>query len=184
MTKFCGSCHSPNVDSAKYCRGCGGKFSGVVSDTTVFHVLDKKPRAAGKAAKPARAAEGGVPIVWAGIVTMVAVLVGAFAMESLTRAVPSREATDVAQAQAQAQEKAHEPSQPELQAKDKRVPQEPRIPEGGDAAPQPACGTVRASPLADWGHDRGRRPGERRVRLRQRSPRSNGSAGPRIRNQF
>ena len=139
MTKFCGSCHSPNVDSAKYCRGCGGKFSGVVSDTTVFHVLGKQPRAAGKAAKAVRAGEGGVPIVWAGIVTMVAVLVGAFAMESLTRAVPSREATDVAQAQTQTptQAKAHEPSQPELQAKDKPVPAAPLAASAPTSVPAP-----------------------------------------------
>jgi len=29
MTKFCESCHTANKDSAKYCSGCKGRFSGV-----------------------------------------------------------------------------------------------------------------------------------------------------------
>jgi len=29
MTKYCESCHTANSDSARYCKGCKGKFSGV-----------------------------------------------------------------------------------------------------------------------------------------------------------
>ena len=60
MTKFCGACHSPNRDGARHCQCCGGRFSGVVSGTTVFHILDEPD--AGKAAWTAsRPVESGVP---------------------------------------------------------------------------------------------------------------------------
>ncbi|MGR4871950.1 hypothetical protein ACIPRI_24140 [Variovorax sp. LARHSF232] len=57
MTKFCGACHSPNRDGARHCQCCGGKFSGVVSGSTVFHILDE-PDEARTASRPV---EPGVP---------------------------------------------------------------------------------------------------------------------------
>lgn len=36
MTKYCSSCHTPNRDRARYCRGCAGKFSGVPTPPTAF----------------------------------------------------------------------------------------------------------------------------------------------------
>jgi hypothetical protein len=36
MTKFCESCHTPNNNRAKYCRGCAGKFSGILTPAASF----------------------------------------------------------------------------------------------------------------------------------------------------
>jgi hypothetical protein len=36
MTKFCESCHTPNINRAKYCRGCAGRFSGILTPASTF----------------------------------------------------------------------------------------------------------------------------------------------------
>lgn len=41
MMKFCSSCHTANRDSARFCRGCAGKFSGV---QTPANALDSTRR--------------------------------------------------------------------------------------------------------------------------------------------
>jgi hypothetical protein len=36
MTKYCSSCHTPNPERARRCRGCGGRFSGIRTPTFGF----------------------------------------------------------------------------------------------------------------------------------------------------
>ena len=43
MTKFCESCHTPNKDSARYCRGCAGKFSEIRTPATAFNSTRRDP---------------------------------------------------------------------------------------------------------------------------------------------
>lgn len=43
MTKYCSSCHTPNRDRARYCRGCAGKFSGVATPAFAFDSLRDPP---------------------------------------------------------------------------------------------------------------------------------------------
>lgn len=43
MTKYCSSCHTPNRDRARYCRGCAGKFSGVPTPPTAFDSMRDPP---------------------------------------------------------------------------------------------------------------------------------------------
>lgn len=43
MTKYCSSCHTPNRDRARYCRGCAGKFSGVPTPSTAFDSMRDPP---------------------------------------------------------------------------------------------------------------------------------------------
>ena len=109
MTKFCSSCHTENRDSARFCRGCTGKFSGIKTPATAFDstrrdaVLVDAPPETGKisalAAHPQRPsgprrrwlpalAGMDVSVLW--LVLALAVLQGSFVLWYWTRPSPSR----------------------------------------------------------------------------------------------
>ena len=71
MTKYCESCRSPNRDRASYCRGCGGKFSGIVSAATTTHEPGRKQAA------PLQRADG-FPLLTVREGIVVVMLLGAF----------------------------------------------------------------------------------------------------------
>ncbi|HSV57322.1 MAG TPA: hypothetical protein VLJ19_00370 [Variovorax sp.] len=71
MTKYCESCRSPNRDRASYCRGCGGKFSGIVSAATTTHEPGRKQ-------EPPLQRPDGFPLLNAREGIVVVMLLGAF----------------------------------------------------------------------------------------------------------
>ena len=64
MTKFCESCHTANLDRAKYCRGCAGRFSGIRTAANVAAGALPEERSPRVARMPRFAQPAAVSMAW------------------------------------------------------------------------------------------------------------------------